>query len=197
MMNGGDRWSGFRGVRKVRVKKSWFRILTGDCASDCVCWGGGAGGWRSGSDTISRSSNLDSLLVVLIDNFMVMVYSKAWTFARIRGMDLLVVLINNFIFIVFGIAMAYGQAWIFAMIRVMKSKLGRELVFASFNDDDLQHVARRAWGSVGLGCPWEDPNVGNWMRNAVDSDPRPRNNFEEFDVNASRGRWLTMWVSIY
>lgn len=39
------------------------------------------------------------------------------------------------------------------MIRVMEPKLGRELVFASVNDDDLQHVARRAWGSFGLGCP--------------------------------------------
>ena len=39
------------------------------------------------------------------------------------------------------------------MIRVMESKLGGELVFASVNDDDLQHVAGRAWGSFGFGCP--------------------------------------------
>lgn len=64
-------------------------------------------------------------------------------------------------FMVCGITSASGQAWIFAMIRVMESKLGRELVFAGLNDDDLQHVARRARNSFGLGCPRKDARVRN------------------------------------
>ena len=98
----------------MRVKICWLRVLTGDAAS------------LNGGAAISRSRNLDSLLVVLIENFMV---------------------------IVCGITSVSRQAWIFAMIRVMESELGRELVFACLNNDDLQHVARRARSSFGLGCP--------------------------------------------
>lgn len=46
---------------------SWLRVLTGGGAS----WGGVLGDWRSGSNVVSRSWNLDSLLVILVDNFMV------------------------------------------------------------------------------------------------------------------------------